>query len=472
MSTPDRSAESTIFSVSQITLRIQHLIESEIPPVWVLGEISNFRCMDTGHLYFTLKDESAQIPCVMFRSSAAHLRIKPTNGNSIRVFGAITVFPPHGRYQIQVQAMELAGAGELHLAFERLKAKLAAEGLFDPQKKRPLPRFPQKIGIVTAESGAAIQDIRNIISRRFPLVKLMLYSVRVQGEGASQEIATAIHYFSNLPPSTRPDLMIVGRGGGSIEDLWAFNEEIVARAIANSSIPVVSAVGHEIDFTISDFVADYRAPTPSGAAEIVVPDMVEIRRVVYDSKSRLHRAIRSLLLHRSQQVAFCKSSGLFRPMKEIHNRMLKLDLYCEKLSSGVSSRIQRNRVAIRRMESSLRGAGPIAQLNNWNHRLDMVTSRITNSIQGNMRLSSFNIQILSDRLTRFSLSDYRYRLELLSMRLSGYNPRAILKRGYAICSRDDGNIVQAYTDVREGEKLRVELSEGELTCEVKDRRFI
>lgn len=282
---PQKTPKPKIYSVSELTRGIRTLLEGTFPEVWVSGEISNFRSHTSGHFYFSLKDDQAHLSAVMFRGANAKLPFKLEDGLEVIAHGRITVYEVRGQYQIVVDHIEPKGIGALQLAFEQLKKKLQTEGLFDPAHKRPLPFLPKKIGIVTSETGAAIRDILNILQRRFPSVDVLLVPVLVQGEGAAREIAEGIRILNEREDI---DVMIVGRGGGSIEDLWAFNEEIVARAIYNSKIPVISAVGHEIDFTIADFVADVRAPTPSAAAELVVPNRMDL--VVQIEKLR-HRLI-------------------------------------------------------------------------------------------------------------------------------------------------------------------------------------
>jgi len=267
------STEKNVVTITELTRQIKQSLETNFPRIWVEGEISNFKHHTSGHLYFTLKDEGAQLSAVMWRSRVANLTFSPEDGMKVIARGSITVYPPRGNYQIDVEQIQPVGVGELQLAFERLKKKLAAEGLFDSAHKKPIPEFPERIGIITSETGAALQDIQSVLSRRHPSVRVILASVRVQGSGASEEIAEAIEQMNRYGGI---DVLIVGRGGGSLEDLWAFNEEEVARAIYASKIPIVSAVGHEIDFSIADFVADLRAPTPSAAAELVVRDRAEL----------------------------------------------------------------------------------------------------------------------------------------------------------------------------------------------------
>ncbi|MEP0822865.1 MAG: exodeoxyribonuclease VII large subunit [Ignavibacterium sp.] len=287
-----RPAERRPYSVTEITRLVKQALESAYPNVWVVGEVSNCRRHSSGHWYFTLKDENAQLAAVLWRSRAEIVSVLPEDGMKAQVRGPLTVYQPRGVYQIEVQQILPVGLGELQLAFEKLKRKLAAEGLFDQSRKKPLPQFPQRIGLVTSPTGAAIQDIRSVLSRRFPSLEVIVAPVRVQGPGAAEEIAGAIR---DMNAFGGVDVLIVGRGGGSLEDLWAFNEEVVARAIAESDIPVISAVGHEIDYSIADFVADLRAPTPSAAAELVIRDRTELvdilSNICYTLKERIQDRI-------------------------------------------------------------------------------------------------------------------------------------------------------------------------------------
>ena len=308
------SGRREVYSVSDLTQELRELVETTFDDVYVEGELSNFKQHRSGHCYFTLKDEDAQIHCVMWRHFTKYVFFEPQDGMLVRVRGNISLYEVRGSLQLVARSMRLSGDGALQQAFEELKLKLAAEGLFDSERKRPIPLFPQRIGVVTSASGAAYHDILTVIERRFPAVELVLCSVQVQGMGAAEEIAEAIESFNELNEGQMPiDVLIVGRGGGSVEDLWAFNEEVVARAIASSQIPVVSAVGHETDVSIADFVADRRAATPSMAAEIVVPDQVELRtwisgaitsaascvnKKVQDGRRRVHHLTSTRAFHR------------------------------------------------------------------------------------------------------------------------------------------------------------------------------
>jgi len=270
---------SKVFTVGELTRQIRGILETRFGAVWVQGEISNYKLHPSGHQYFTLKDQRAQIACVIWRDTMLPPRQPLVDGTQVQVYGTVTVFEARGQYQLNVQILQPRGLGLLQAKFEALKRKLQAEGLFAPERKRPLPKFPRRIGIVTSPTGAAIRDMLNVLRRRAPWLQILISPVRVQGSGAAQEIAVAIRELATPNEAWEPlDLIVVTRGGGSIEDLWEFNEEIVARAIFNSTVPIVSAVGHEIDFTICDFVADLRAPTPSAAAELIVPDIIDLHR--------------------------------------------------------------------------------------------------------------------------------------------------------------------------------------------------
>ena len=308
-----------VLSVSDLTRRIKALLEDSFPSVWVEGEVSNLRSPLSGHVYFTLKDASAQLAVVLFRGVAAKVGFQLKDGLQVIAFGDLGVYERSGQYQLVARRLLPKGLGALQLAFEELKQRLAKEGLFDPARKRPIPTLPQRIGLITSPTGAAIRDFLNIIGRRFPNVRIVINPVRVQGDGAAQEIAAAIDEFNALRASGRLslDVLIVTRGGGSLEDLWAFNEEIVARALARSHIPTISAVGHEIDFTISDFVADLRAPTPSAAAELVVKAKEEFVRQLEQYQSRLQRDLRLRLAETRQRFSDLASSYVFRRPAEV-----------------------------------------------------------------------------------------------------------------------------------------------------------
>jgi len=392
-----------IYSVAEITREIKLLLETTIPVVWVEGEISNLKFHTSGHLYFSLKDKDSQINCVMWRSRNAGLFFTPQDGMKVLALGKVTVYEKRGYYQFDVIKMQPAGIGELQLAFEQLKNKLQQEGLFDEEFKQPIPQYPESIGIVTSPTGAAIQDLVNILNRRFQGIEIILKPVKVQGEGAASEIATAIDEFNAY---SNVDVLIVGRGGGSLEDLWAFNEEIVARAIFRSKIPVISAVGHEIDFSISDFVADLRAPTPSAAAELAVPDRIELlnrirqyRKTIFEISASLIQYQRDRLKSLVGSYSFLKTPDLVRQYQQrlddlIHTMQLTLD-----------------------------------------HR--------------------FNLQA--------------QKLKSLSHRLQALAPESVLKRGYSVCYRvEDNKIIREANLLQVEDKIRVQFYKGRISGNVEE----
>ncbi|MBN1895059.1 exodeoxyribonuclease VII large subunit [bacterium] len=353
---PGEPSSRRVYHVSEITRAIKSRLEEAFPTVWVEGEISNFKAHDSGHFYFSLKDPEAQISCVMWRGRNQSLPFRPGDGMNVLVFGDLTVYERQGRYQLDIIRMQPAGLGELQQAFERLKRKLEAEGLFDPGHKQPIPTMPMRIGVVTSPTGAAIRDITSIINRRFPAARLILAPVRVQGEGAAREIADAVESFNRYG---QVDVIIVGRGGGSLEDLWAFNEEIVARAVFDSKIPVVSAVGHEIDFTICDFVADLRAPTPSAAAELVVPDREELLAGIRHMEGRLLRGYKSLLSGLAGRLdAFRRSYGMRKPQDRMREYRFRLDDLSRTLHSSMEHLLKSRRLTLERLGGILQSLAP------------------------------------------------------------------------------------------------------------------
>jgi len=344
-----------ILSISELTQLIKFQLEQSFDYLWVEGEISNFRIPSSGHFYFTLKDEKSQIRAVMFRSQNRTLEFSPEDGLSVICRGRLNVYETRGEYQLILDYLEPKGLGALQLAFEQLKQRLAQEGLFDPDHKKPLPQLPRKIGIVTSPTGAAIRDILNIIERRFANVGILIYPVKVQGEGAAQEIATALQELNQMPEI---DVVILARGGGSIEDLWPFNEEVVARAIYHSEIPVISAVGHEVDFTIADFVADLRAPTPSAAAELVVrnkDDLIYNLNTVY---VRLKNSIRKIYEFNQSRFAFLQKR-MPDPRKMIPGLRLTIDEYGERIAFYVSNAVKIKKEKIEGMMGRLDALSPL-----------------------------------------------------------------------------------------------------------------
>ena len=392
----------TIFSVTEITNKLSRIIEQQpqLQNVWVRGQISNLSRPASGHIYFTLKDGKSNIKGVLWRSSASRLKFLPRDGDEVLVQGGINIYAASSNYQIIVNDIEPIGVGALQRAFEELKLKLSDEGLFDSDHKKPLPKFPKKVGVITSETGAAIQDINQQLQKRYPLVELLLYPTLVQGDRAATQIAHAIR---SMNTRADIDVLIVGRGGGSIEDLWAFNEEIVARAIFNSEIPIVSAVGHETDFTISDMVADHRSPTPSAAVEHVVPDRLELLVHLNGVKNRLNELM----------------------IRRFTTQHAEIDV----LESGLSP--SKRHDTINQLSQTIDGL-EAAYKKAVNDKLDV----------GNNRLQS------------------------LAARLDGLSPLATLKRGYSISRLSSGEVVTSSQQVNIGEKLDVQLSKGSLVCSV------
>ncbi len=346
-----------ILSVTELTQTIKQILESAFPSVWVEGEISNYIEHTSGHRYFTIKDEGAQLKCVLWKGMSRYLFFEPKNGMKVRACGQISVYEKSGQYQLIVSSLQPAGIGALELAFQQLKAKLEAEGLFDPRRKKKIPEYPEAIGIVTSPTGAAIRDIINITNRRAPWVIRILRPVKVQGDGAAEEIAEAIREFNSYG---KVDVLIVGRGGGSLEDLWPFNEEIVARAIFDSKIPVISAVGHEIDFTIADFVADLRAPTPSSAAELAVPDGAELLNYFREMFSRICRLQLAYIQSGRRRLETAVSRyGLRRPMQIVNSRLQALDEINDSFRKTSLHVFERFHNLLEVMNARLQAASPV-----------------------------------------------------------------------------------------------------------------
>ncbi len=439
-----------MLTITELTGAIRTMLESSYPQIWVEGEISNARLWKTGHLYFTLKDARAQIRAVMFRSTVNLLRFKPENGQHVVARGRVSVYDAKGEYQIVCEHLEPHGLGALQLAFEQLRERLAQEGLFDDARKRALPALPRKIGVVTSPDGAAIRDILNILGRRYPNAHIVISPTRVQGEGASTEIVRAL---KNLERVSGIDVMIVARGGGSIEDLWAFNEEAVARAVADATVPVVSAVGHETDVTICDFVADVRAPTPSAAAELVVGQLEEFTARINRQEERLMAAARVGLQQRREKVhrlerrpSFAgwpaRLAGRGRHAAELTHRLSGLT------ATIVGTRVRRAHVARLRLEAS-----------NLDRRLGRIQTRL---VEARARMSRALSDVMGVR---------RVRLRAAAARLEALSPLGVLSRGYAVCwDAQRSSALRRATQVQVGDSVLVTLHSGELDCEVKGKR--
>jgi exodeoxyribonuclease VII large subunit len=442
---------ATIFTVSEITRVIREILEGRIGEVWVEGEISNYRKQSSGHHYFTLKDDRSQIPCVMFaRSYGAQTRIAFSDGMQVQAYGLVSVYEARGQYQLNVQLLQPRGQGVLQAKFEALKRKLQAEGLFEAGRKRPLPKFPQRVALVTSSSGAAVQDMLNILKRRSPWLTILICPVRVQGEGAAAEVSEMIDFVSSRAEELKIDLMIVGRGGGSLEDLWEFNEERVARSIYGSRIPVVSAVGHEIDFTIADFVADLRAPTPSAAAELVGPDIVALQGDLASKRSALDRLIRQALEIRQIQIWRLAERPYFRePRRLIVERQQRVDQLEMRLSEVWKNALQQRRSGIERILTFLSAFRPERWLQAKRAELIGLETRLRRSAISRLEASKSRVAELSNFL-----------------RLLG--PRQTLERGYSITLDAHKNVVRSGQALKVGDRIHTKLAEGELNSVVEE----
>ncbi len=435
-------SEPNLYSVSELTAAMRTTLAREFSDIWVSGEISGTKLPPSGHYYFTLKDEEAQLRCVCYRMTARYLKFKPQDGIAVLVRGRIDVYDQRGEVQVIVDAIEPQGHGALQLAFEQLKKKLAMEGLFEPSRKRPIPAMPERIGIVTSPSGAVIRDMLNILERRFPGRHIRIYPAQVQGEGSVEQVVAGIEYFSR---SGWAEVVIVARGGGSLEDLWTFNEESLARAIAESSVPVISAVGHETDFTIADFVADLRAPTPSAAAELVIVTRESVEDRVGGCEIKLRQAMRlhlALLGRRFHALAVDQA----RLHRAIGKQMQKVD----ELDYGLRDLWRAIAGSRRRKLDSL--AGRVAQQD-----VRLRFARI------GQRLDACEASL--EQRMRLRLSRARGSLAELDAHLRQLSPLKTLERGYAIVQRD-GRVVKSPQDAPAGSEVRIRLAAGELNAEI------
>ncbi|MBN1806532.1 MAG: exodeoxyribonuclease VII large subunit [Sedimentisphaerales bacterium] len=435
-----------IFTVSQINALIKATLEDNLPSRLVIkGEITNFKHHPRGHCYFSLKDEKSNLPCAMWKPNVQRVRFRPENGLAVLATGFIDVYVPHGKYQLIVDELVPAGVGALQLAYEQMVKKLRAEGLFDEEHKKALPTYPQRIGILTSESGAAIHDIIDSIHNRWPCVELVFYPVPVQGEGAAGKIAAALRDINRRNKELKLDVLIVGRGGGSLEDLWAFNEEVLARAIYDSKIPVISAVGHEVDVTVADFVADARASTPTKAGVVVVPDMQEVLGHLTNIERRLTGRIEAKLDMARQNLEIILANAVFRnPLLLVQNAQQQLDELSDELIdtlkallNGMRRKLSAAYEQIVRIEPHRLLKNKAVELNNYRHRIDAGVHAIINYC--------------------------RILLTAQENRLGGLNPKSVLKRGYSITTnKKTGQLVKTVDDIRIGENLITELANENL----------
>jgi exodeoxyribonuclease VII large subunit len=453
-----RTPERRVWTVRALVSAVRSHIEREYSDCWVEGEISNLRIPDSGHWYFTLKEESAQIRVVMFRSSAKLLRFRPENGLHVTVRGRITVYEDRGELQISAEFMEPKGAGALQLAFEQLKSRLQAEGLFEASRKKPIPPLPQRIGIITSPQGAALRDILNILARRHRSANILIYPAQVQGDSAPGEVMAGLRHFNreirhqgkqpDLHATRAVEVIIIARGGGSVEDLACFNHEGLARAVANSKIPVISAIGHETDFTIVDFVADLRAPTPSAAAELVIRSRQDIESQAEDLSRRLERALRYRLLMARQELANRAQHGAFaRTMDGIHRRQQKVDELRFRLEKAERQLLER-----------------------CHRRAESLTAAIRH-YDARRRLAAIRQQLAArvDNLaaaTHRSLLQNRGILERRTASLEALSPVAILNRGYALVFDSNGQLVKDAAQLTRGDELTARLARGRVRARV------
>ena len=434
-------------TISKINQYIKLMFDSDnaLQRIYLKGEISNFKRHTSGHLYLTLKDEESRISAIMFRSAAAHLTFQPEDGMNVLVTGRISVYPAGGNYQIYIDKMEVDGLGNLYVEFEKLKKKLQQEGLFDLAHKKEIPKFPRKIGIVTAPTGAAIKDILSTIKRRFPLCETILFPALVQGISAASDVARKIEIANTYDI----DVLIVGRGGGSIEDLWAFNEEIVARAIYNSRVPVISAVGHEVDITIADFVADRRAPTPTGAAEMAVPTVSEVKNIFALKKNTLSSIIKEKLTVASQELKKVKSSYILKnPMTLYEMKMQKLDALTDALNKDMTNYITQKKLELQSYQKSFVLQNP---LNSY--------TKYFKDLENNQKVLKNKIEQILEKKT----SDLQYVIQTLRL----VNPLNILDKGFSLVKKD-GHIIKSSQEIKEKDLLDIRLHQGELKVEVKE----
>ncbi|MFZ5755316.1 MAG: exodeoxyribonuclease VII large subunit [Pseudomonadota bacterium] len=441
---PETGSRPDVLTVSQFNRKVQGLIEGKVPLAWIEGEISNLATPASGHLYFTLKDETSQVRAAMFRNRSRFVTVKPRNGLLVRVQARATLYLPRGDYQLVVEHIEEAGTGALQRAFEQLKAKLAAEGLFDAERKRDIPGFPQCVGVVTSPAGAAVHDIITVLRRRAPWIEVIVYPTLVQGRDAAPDIAAAIAAANRRGEC---DVLIVGRGGGSLEDLWPFNEEIVARAIVASRIPVISAVGHETDVTIADFVADLRAPTPSAAAERVAPDRNALQARTSHMLRLMQRRLQAVLQQTGAQLALLRKS-LVRPdhrLREFRQAFDELDL---RAGRALRSRLAEEHTTLRDLVRRLRLAAP-----------DRTLPQVRQDVS--------DLQERLARALRATLARQQQQLESRAARLNTVSPLATLSRGYAIVRDERGRVVKDARRIPVGAAVTARVADGTLACRVE-----
>jgi len=434
-------------TITELNNYIKLLLDSNthLNLVYLKGEISNFKNHARGHLYFTLKDENSRLAAVMFAGNTKSLQFKPEDGMNVLVTGRISAYPQSGSYQIYVQDMQLDGIGNLYIEFEKLKEKLLKEGLFNKEHKKSIPRFPERIGVITADTGAAVRDIMSTIKRRYPLCEVVLFPTLVQGEFAAPNIVKQIE----IADTYGCDVLIVGRGGGSIEDLWAFNEEIVARAIYNANTPIISAVGHEPDFTIADFVADLRAPTPTGAAEMAVPTIGDINNLINQYKLRLNKNIKTLVNTKFIELYSLKNSFILKnPMSLYEIKEQKLDKLIDNLNRNINVIINSKKHDLDISANKIKLISPINIINNNQNKIKEIVTNINNLIDK-------------------KLNNTRHNLDYLINTLKLVNPLNILSNGYSLVKHND-KVIKSSKDLKKNDEINIKLYEGEIIGIVKE----
>jgi exodeoxyribonuclease VII large subunit len=443
----DRSEAREIYSVSRLTQEVRLLLENVFPLIWIEGEISNFSRPSSGHCYFSLKDSDCQVRCAMFRNKALNLRFRPKDGDQVLLRARVGMYPARGEFQLVVEHMEEAGDGRLRRAFEELKLRLQREGLFDPARKRPLPPLPRRLGVVTSPTGAAVRDVLTVLKRRFPALPVLIYPVPVQGAGAAEKIADAIRLAGER---AEVDVLLVTRGGGSLEDLWAFNEEVVARAIHASPIPVVSAVGHEIDFTIADLAADQRAPTPSAAAETISPDCAVWTAQLDQQTKRLEQLFRSQLSRLSERVQWLRRHiDQHHPQRRLQDGGQRLDGLQLRLEQAARRRLRELAAREQQARERLHRRSPLLTITQLNTRADELSRRLELAVRRQLRSGEQTLAFNAHRLDTVS-------------------PLATLARGYAVVWRcADGSVLRKAAEVAPGDRVTARLAEGTLYCRVE-----
>ncbi len=445
MSIPELQYSQPVYSVSELNKAARNLLEGHFPLIWVEGELSNLARPASGHWYFSLKDEQAQVRCAMFRNRNMLLRFKPENGMQVKIRARVSLYEGRGEFQLIAEHMEAAGFGALQRAYDALKQRLAHEGLFSEEHKKSLPRFPRRLGVITSATGAALRDILHVLKRRYPLLPVLIYPVPVQGDEAAPAIVRALEQAND---SANCDLLVLARGGGSLEDLWAFNEESVARAIHDSQIPIISGVGHETDFTIADFVADVRAPTPSAAAEIASPNQQEILNQFIRYESYLNDLI-VIKIDKYLQILEHLKTRLKQqhPLRRIEQHALRIDELERRLSRGWENTLRHQGLRLDRLRQSLLSQNPAQQLQKLNARLEPLRLRLDQGI-------TLKMQHTMNHLAEIGRA------------LNAYSPLATLDRGYALITREQ-ELIKSVSQVETGDHVITRLSDGSLECRIE-----